>query len=228
MRFGSSLRRPAAFVRRIAVLASVVLAGLFFGATAGHAAEVPPTWLQLSAQQQRILAPLKADWPQFNHDRKKKWLEIAARYPAMSPQQQQTLQKRMNEWAHMSPEKRRLARENYLSTAKSPLQNRRQAWEQYNKLPEAERARLKEEARHPKPHPGQVGRYLSNLHKAKPHPAVKATPAAARTAAQPPKRPAPAQTPAASAPVAAASAKLPPAPAKPASASAPPPAASRP
>ena len=124
------------------------------------AAEAAPSWAQLSQAQQHILSPLQTDWHEFDHDRKKKWLDIAARYPAMSPEQQQTLQKRMNEWAHLSPEKRRLARETFLSTGKAPLQSRREAWEAYKRLPESERKRLKEEARHPKPHPGQVGKYL--------------------------------------------------------------------
>ncbi len=125
-------------------------------------AESAPSWKQLTPAQQHILAPLRADWGEFDHDRKKKWLDIAARYPAMSPEQQQILQRRMNEWAHLSPEKRRLARETFLSTGKAPLQSRREAWEAYKKLPEAERQRLKEEAKHPKPHPGQVGKYLQD------------------------------------------------------------------
>jgi len=107
----------------------------------------------------------------------------------MSPQQQQTLQRRMNEWAHLSPEKRRLARETFLSTGKAPLQSRREAWEAYKKLPEAERERLKEEARHPKPHPGQVGKYLEQKHVVRPAPAAPAK-AASRPAAAAPKPPA--------------------------------------
>lgn len=128
------------------------------------AEKAPPEWNHLTPAQQHILAPLKSEWHEFDHDRKRKWLDIAARYPAMSAEQQQTLQRRMNEWAHLSPEKRRLARENFLSTGKAPQQSRLAAWEAYQKLPEAERERLKEEARHPKPHPGQVGKYLQEKH----------------------------------------------------------------
>ncbi|WP_154048413.1 DUF3106 domain-containing protein [Thiomonas intermedia] len=135
-----------------------------FSTTTLAAESVPPDWRHLSPAQQHILAPLQSEWTEFDHDRKRKWLDIAARYPAMSAEQQQTLQRRMNEWAHLSPEKRRLARENFLSTGKAPLQSRREAWEAYQKLPEAERERLKEEARHPKPHPGQVGKYLQEKH----------------------------------------------------------------
>lgn len=151
-----------------------------------RAAEAPPSWEQLTPAQQHILAPLQSDWREFDRDRKKKWLDIAARYPAMSPEQQQRLQRRMNEWAHLSPEKRRLAREAFLSTGKAPLHTRRAAWEAYQKLPEAERQRLKEEARHPKPKPGQVGKYLQEkqkrVHELPAHPTK---PRAAASAAKP-------------------------------------------
>jgi hypothetical protein len=146
------------------LLLSVVFALLVWCQPA-RAAEAAPTWEQLTPAQQHILAPLQSDWREFDRDRKKKWLDIAARYPAMSPEQQQRLQRRMNEWAHLSPEKRRLAREAFLSTGKAPLQSRRAAWEAYQKLPETERERLKEEARHPKPKPGQVGKYLQEKQK---------------------------------------------------------------
>lgn len=178
-----------------------LLVALLFCITPAQAAEAPPSWQHLSPTQQRILAPLKPDWREFDHDRKKKWLDIAARYPAMSAEQQKTLQQRMNEWSHLSPEKRRLARENFLSTGKTPQQSRREAWEAYQKLPQAERERLKEEARHPKPHPGQVGKYLQEKQAAASHaPPVK-----------PPVKPAPPPSLPASAPI----------PAKPASAAVP-------
>lgn len=157
-----------------------------------QAAEAPPSWKHLSPAQQHILSPLQADWRQFDHDRKKKWLDIAARYPAMSAEQQQTLQQRMNEWAHLSPEKRRIARENFLSTGKSPQQRRREAWDAYKKLPEKERERLKEEARHPKPHPGQVGKFIQERHNGAQHP-VPAKAAAPLPAAVAKPSPAPAQ-----------------------------------
>lgn len=155
-------RRRPWFAPWLAALGLLLILGCGRAAQAGEAA---PTWNQLTPAQQHILAPLQPDWHKFDRDRKKKWLDIAARYPAMSPEQQQTLQRRMNEWAHLSPEKRRLARETFLSTGKAPLQSRRAAWEAYKQLPEAERERLKEEARHPKPKPGQVGKYLQEKQK---------------------------------------------------------------
>ena len=166
----------------VALLLCTVTTLLAFSTTTQAAETAPPDWKHLSPAQQRILAPLKAEWAEFDHDRKRKWIDIAARYPAMSVEQQQTLQRRMNEWSHLSPEKRRLARENFLSTGKAPLQSRREAWEAYQKLPEAERERLKAEARHPKPHPGQVGKYLQEKQGKVAH---KPTPPRAASAAAP-------------------------------------------
>ncbi len=156
-------RMRLSFSRLLALFG--LLAALLVCSHAAHATEAAPSWTHLSPTQQHILSPLQADWHEFDHDRKRKWLDIAARYPAMSLEQQQILQRRMNEWAHLSPEKRRLARETFLSTGKAPLQSRREAWEAYKKLPESERNKLKEEARHPKPHPGQVGKYLQEKQK---------------------------------------------------------------
>jgi hypothetical protein len=163
MTFQLSTSRTRLLLARLLFLSSLIV--LLACSHAVHAAEASPSWRQLSPTQQHILSPLQADWHEFDHDRKKKWLDIAARYPAMSPEQQKILQRRMNEWAHLSPEKRRLARETFLSTGKAPLQSRREAWEAYKQLPEAERERLKEEAKHPKPHPGQVGKYLQEKQK---------------------------------------------------------------
>ncbi|MBW8074678.1 DUF3106 domain-containing protein, partial [Metallibacterium scheffleri] len=107
-RVGHALRR----LRRIAALSLV----LVLGACAGWAWAAAPAagnadWQHLSPMQREALAPLQREWPRFSADRKRKWLNIAARYPAMSPQQRQMLQRRMVEWVHMSPRQRRIARE---------------------------------------------------------------------------------------------------------------------
>lgn len=133
--------------------------GLSLTAGAAWSSEVPPAWSQLTPTQQRILEPLHGDWHTFGPDRKRKWLDIAARYPAMSAAQRQTLQDRMRAWSALPPEKRRLARENFLATGRKPLQSRREAWEQYQKLPEAERRKLKEEALNARHRPGKLDAY---------------------------------------------------------------------
>src|SRR5688572_3820929 len=37
-------------------------------------AAVRPSWAELTADQQKILSPLKADWESLNQDRRKKWV----------------------------------------------------------------------------------------------------------------------------------------------------------
>lgn len=61
-----------------------------------------PSWGQLSTQQKAILAPLAKDWDSLENIRKKKWLGIAERYPAMKQDDQQRMQDRMREWVGLS------------------------------------------------------------------------------------------------------------------------------
>ena len=85
-------------------------------------------WDQLSGGQRAALAPLQHEWPHFSADRRRKWLDIAARYPAMSPAQQSVLHQRMSAWVRMTPEQRRQARENYLAAGRAPQIRRQRAW----------------------------------------------------------------------------------------------------
>ncbi len=165
MRRCSGARLP---VLRLQALRHVLLLGLALVLASGcwHAAQAAnpatngkPTWQQLTPMQQAALGPLQAEWPHFDADRKRKWLNIAARYSAMSPEQRTTLHQRMVEWVRMSPQQRRQARENFLATGKAPLDSRKQAWERYKKLPEAEKRALAREAKRPPHTPGHVGRY---------------------------------------------------------------------
>ncbi len=168
---GLSMRRPSWAgmpVLRLMAIQRLLLLGLTLMLASGwwlaaHAANSAtagkPTWQQLTPMQQAALGPLQSEWPHFDADRKRKWLNIAARYPAMSPEQRTTLHQRMVEWVRMSPQQRRQARENFLATGKAPLDSRKQAWERYKKLPEAEKRALAREAKRPPHLPGHVGRY---------------------------------------------------------------------
>jgi hypothetical protein len=147
-------------VQRFALGLALLCAGSFW--LAAQAASVPQAqlaWTQLTPMQKAALAPLEAEWPHFGADGKRKWLNIASRYSAMSPEQRITLHHRMVEWVHMSPQQRRQARENFIATSKAPLDSRKQAWERYQKLPEAEKRELAREAKRPPNAPGHVGRY---------------------------------------------------------------------
>jgi len=110
-------------------------------------ADVRPAWAELTAEQQQVLAPLKADWDTLEPDRRLKWIAIAKRYPRMKPLEQQRVQRRMQTWATLSPEQRRIARENYKQLAKAPARqaqkkNLSQAWAEYQALSPYERQSL--------------------------------------------------------------------------------------
>jgi len=107
---------------------------------------VRPAWAELTAEQQQVLANLKADWDSLEPDRRQKWIAIAKRYPRMKPLEQERVQRRMQTWATLSPEQRRQARENYKHLAKSPRpppnKDLRQAWAEYQALSPYERQSL--------------------------------------------------------------------------------------
>ena len=101
-----------------------------------------PAWAELTADQQMILAPLKADWDTLDPERRRKWIGIAKRYPGMNAQEQERVQRRMQAWAKLTPEQRRIARENYKRIAKQRVEKRQQLaerWAEYQALPPHER-----------------------------------------------------------------------------------------
>jgi hypothetical protein len=108
-------------------------------------AQVRPAWAELTADQQMILAPLKADWDSLEPERRRKWVGIAKRYSKMTVQEQERVQRRMQAWAKLSPDQRRQARENYRRIVKVPPEKRdklREAWAEYQSLPPHERQNL--------------------------------------------------------------------------------------
>ena len=113
--------------------------------TAKKPAPSRPTWAELTAQQQEILAQLKPEWDSLDRDRRMKWLGIAKRYPSMSAQQQERVQRRMQAWVKLTPEQRRQARASYKNMAKVPADRRgdlREQWAEYQALTPAERQGL--------------------------------------------------------------------------------------
>jgi hypothetical protein len=97
---------------------------------------VRPSWAELTAEQQRVLDPLKADWDSLDRDRKMKWVGIAKRYPKLSVQEQERIQRRMQLWTKLTPEQRRQARETYKQLAKQPPQKQkglRERWAEYQR-----------------------------------------------------------------------------------------------
>lgn len=113
-----------------------------------------PAWAELTADQQMILAPLKADWENLAPERRRKWIGIAKRYPGMNAKEQERVQRRMQAWAKLTPEQRRVARENYKRIAKQRAEKRQQLaerWAEYQALPPHERHSLVPPAGRPPP-----------------------------------------------------------------------------
>jgi hypothetical protein len=125
---------------------------------------VPPNWAELPPQKQEILTPLAGEWNQLETWRKKKWLEIADRYPRMAAEEQQRVQRRMKAWVKLTPEERKAAREKYKNVQQASPEQRealKKMWSEYQTLPEEEKERLKSSAARPAsgkpaPRPGGV------------------------------------------------------------------------
>ena len=126
-------------------LAALVLAATVLTAGAAPPQKSKPAWAELTASQQQILDPLKADWDELNSSRKANWVGIANRYPSMKPEEQKRVQERMQKWATLTPEQRRVARERYKSMGKLPPEKRQdlqQQWAEYQALPPGEKRML--------------------------------------------------------------------------------------
>lgn len=105
-----------------------------------------PAWRELTASQRNALRPLERDWARIDGPRKRKWIEIASRFPSMSAGERTRLQERMAEWARLSPQDRNTARLNFRDAKDVPANERRDRWEAYQSLSEDERRRLAEQA----------------------------------------------------------------------------------
>ncbi len=101
-----------------------------------------PAWADLSPAQKQMLAPLSPEWDKMSELGKKKWLEIANRYPAMKPDEQARLQERMRDWVKLTPEQRMAARENYAKSTQLKPEHKSAQWQQYQQLSDEEKMRL--------------------------------------------------------------------------------------
>lgn len=105
-----------------------------------------PAWRELTPSQKQALRPLERDWASIDGARKRKWIEIASRFPSMSRDERARLQERMRDWARLSPQDRNTARLNFRDAKDLPIEERRDRWEAYQNLSEADRRRLAEQA----------------------------------------------------------------------------------
>lgn len=108
--------------------------------------EVSAEWQKLMPEQKATLAPLQNEWAAFTLSQRREWLRIASRYPKLKLEEQQRLQARMTEWSRMTRTERRIARKNFQASRTLPPQNKAQAWQIYQSLPEKHKKALAKNA----------------------------------------------------------------------------------
>lgn len=171
----------SSLLRKIA--APVLGAAILFASSlwlAGAHAQTPsrPTWRDLTPAQQTALGPMQAEWDTLDTVRKRKWIEFAAKYERMKPEEQARVQERMRGWALLSPEARQKARDNYKQTRNVPPEQRQHAWEVYQNLTPEERQRLEEETRQRRAKSAHKTNSAKSIAKPATKPAPKVAPAA--------------------------------------------------
>lgn len=132
--------------RKLRTVAAVILATAFGSTEAGVPGFGLPAWNELPQNKQQILLPLAGEWDALESWRKKKWLDIADKYPTMNQGEQERVQGRMKAWVKLTPEERQAARETYRNVQKASDVERealRKMWSEYQSLPEEERQRFK-------------------------------------------------------------------------------------
>ena len=115
-------------------------------ATAAAQAQ-PLGWSDLSAGQQRMLAPLRGQWDRLRPARQHRLAERALHWSRLPPGHQQQIRERLRRWAAMTPAQRRELRENARAFHNlTPEQRARvsEAFRKFQSLPPAERRALRE------------------------------------------------------------------------------------
>jgi len=112
-----------------------------------------PLWRDLTRAQQTALKPLQPEWDGMDGMRKRRWLEMSARFASMTPAEQQRVHERMREWMKLTPAQRNLARENFNKTRKLAPGQKAATWESYKQLSEEEKRKLARSAAKPQSTP---------------------------------------------------------------------------
>ncbi|MET0381893.1 MAG: DUF3106 domain-containing protein [Burkholderiaceae bacterium] len=115
-------------------------------AAAANADRGGPRWAELSSSQHRVLAPLANDWNGIESRSKERWLDVAARFPKMPPDEQQRATQRMVEWSHMTVAQRTQARVNFQESRSVSKEERDARWKAYQALPEEKKRELAKRA----------------------------------------------------------------------------------
>jgi hypothetical protein len=134
---------------------AILAAALLFSGSHVHA----QTYSELKPSEQSVLKPLANEWDALSATRKKKWRELAARYPTLPAEEQQRITTRMEGWSRMSPEDRRAARDQFRelnSPQGSKPESReelKRKWATYRELPPEKRKELDAAAKNSRSNP---------------------------------------------------------------------------
>ncbi|WP_137171380.1 DUF3106 domain-containing protein [Massilia sp. HP4] len=101
-----------------------------------------PLWRDLSNAQQVALAPLEPEWDRMEGPRKRKWIEMSARFASMPASEQQRVHERMRQWMKLTPAQRELARENYSRASRVAQGDKAADWENYKQLSADQKRKL--------------------------------------------------------------------------------------
>ena len=121
-----------------------------YGASAVPQVETGPGWETLNTPQKLALYPLAERWALISEAQKRRWLALAANFPALPEDEQAKFHERMTDWASLSAQQRNQARLNYAATNRLAPDDKRAQWEAYQALSEDERRALAARAA-PKP-----------------------------------------------------------------------------
>jgi len=105
-------------------------------------------WASLNPSQRTVLSPLASDWDALETTSQRKWLEVAARFHTLSPEQQARIKERMSDWARMSPNERLQARAGFQASQQGRSADLQAKWEAYQALPAEQRQQLAEKGKH--------------------------------------------------------------------------------
>lgn len=129
----------------IALLAALLLPAMpALAQSAAVPAKAPSSgnWKQLSAKEQRALAPLAERWGEISEPQRSKWLTIARNFDQLSAAEQQVMQTRMREWVALSPVQRNQARLNFNSVQSVSKDEKRTRWDEYQALSDEDKRKL--------------------------------------------------------------------------------------
>lgn len=101
-----------------------------------------PLWRDLSNAQRVALAPLESEWDRMEGPRKRRWIEVSARFGSLDAAEQQRVHERMRQWMKLTPKQRDLARENFSKTNKLAQGDKAANWENYKQLSAEEKRKL--------------------------------------------------------------------------------------